>query len=244
VQVEDLNFAYSAGGPQIIRDASFEIEDGSFTAIVGQTGSGKTTLFYLLLRLLEPQGGTIKIGGVPLSKVRLADLRDFLGFIPQAPFIFDATIRDNLCMGVPEEYTDEEVEKAIKLAQLEELVEKRTSTGGSEAPVGPGGSTLSGGERQRIALGRIFLRKPEIIVCDEYTANIDNATARLIQKSLAEVFAGKTRIVITHQLYTVRDADRIIVLDRGCVVGAGTHEELLAQEHGLYREMWEVQRLG
>jgi ABC-type multidrug transport system fused ATPase/permease subunit len=244
IQVEGLSFSYSPGAPQIIEDANFEIEDGSFTAIVGQTGSGKTTLFYLLLRLLEAQRGAIKIGGVPLSDVRLIDLRNFLGFIPQAPFIFDATIRENLCMGVPEEYDDAEIDRAIQLAQLEGLVQKRTSTGGVEAPVGPGGSTLSGGERQRIALGRIFLRKPEIIVCDEYTANIDNATARLIQKSLAEVFAGKTRIVITHQLYTVRDADKIIVLDRGRVVGAGTHEELLAEEHGLYREMWEVQRLG
>ena len=147
-------------------------------------------------------------------------------------------------MGVPEQYDDAEIDRAIQLAQLDNLVRKRTRTGGVEAPVGPGGSTLSGGERQRIALGRIFLRKPEVIVCDEYTANIDNATARLIQKSLAEVFAGKTRIVITHQLYTVRDADKIIVLDRGRVVGAGTHEELLEDEHGLYREMWEVQRLG
>ena len=109
--------------------------------------------------------------------------------------------------------------------------------------MGPGGATLSGGERQRIALGRIFLRNPEIIVCDEYTANIDNATARLIHDALANAFAGKTRIVITHQLYTVRGADRILVLDRGKIVDAGTHEELLARG-GLYREMWEVQRLS
>ena len=101
---------------------------------------------------------------------------------------------------------------------------------------------LSGGERQRIALGRIFLRDPQVIVCDEYTANIDNATAKLIHEALEKHFAGRTRIVITHQLYTVRGADKILVLDRGQIVDSGTHNELVQRE-GLYREMWEVQRL-
>jgi len=243
VSVRDVTFGYDPGAPPILDRVSFEIEDGSFTAIVGQTGSGKSTLFYLLLRLLEPGSGTIEVGGVPLRETSLAQLRDFIGFIPQSPFIFDATIRENLCMGVPgENFDDARINRALELAQLEPLVKKRTRSGGVEAPVGPGGSTLSGGERQRIALGRIFLREPEIIVCDEYTANIDNATARLIQTALARVFAGKTRVVITHQLYTVRDADKIIILDRGKVVASGTHDELLAQG-GLYRDMWEVQRL-
>ena len=108
---------------------------------------------------------------------------------------------------------------------------------------GPAGATLSGGERQRIALARVFLRDPQIVVCDEYTANIDNATAKLIQQTLAETFAGKTRIVITHQLYTVRGADRILVLDGGKVVDQGSHQELV-ERGGLYRDMWEVQRLS
>lgn len=243
IELDDVSFSYAPGAPAILDHVSLQIKEGSFTAIVGQTGSGKSTLFYLLLRLLEPLSGEVRLGGVPLREISLTDLREYIGFIPQAPFIFDATIRENLCMGVPQDrFEEERVEEAIRMARLEKLVAGRKEAGGVDARVGPGGSTLSGGERQRIALGRIFLRDPQIIVCDEYTANIDNATARLIHEALAKAFAGKTRVVITHQLYTVRGADNILVLDRGRIVGTGTHQELIEQG-GLYREMWEVQRL-
>ena len=174
----------------------------------------------------------------------LAELRETVGFIPQTPFIFDASIKENILMGMTEEAVGtERLHKAISLAQLDGLIASRASAGGADAPVGSGGASLSGGERQRIALARVFLREPRVIICDEYTANIDNATARLIQQALAAHFAGRTRIVITHQLYTVRDADRIIVLERGRVSGSGTHEEMLAQP-GLYRDLWEVQKLA
>lgn len=243
IELDAVSFSYRPGGTPILENVSLKIETGSFTAIVGQTGSGKSTLFYLLLRLLEPQAGEVSLGGIPLREISLTDLREYVGFIPQSPFIFDTTIRENLCMGVPQDQFEEErINNAIRMARLEKLIMSRNQTGGVDAPVGPGGSTLSGGERQRIALGRIFLRDPQIIVCDEYTANIDNATARLIHETLAKVFAGKTRVVITHQLYTVRGADKILVLDRGRMVASGTHQELIEQG-GLYREMWEVQRL-
>lgn len=243
IELEKIRFSYRPGGAPILDDVSLKIAAGSFTAIVGQTGSGKSTLFYLLLRLLEPTAGRVLLGGIPIREMSLTDLREYVGFIPQAPFIFDATIRENLCMGVPQDQFEEErINQAIRMARLEKLVASRSQTGGVDAPVGPGGATLSGGERQRIALGRIFLRDPQIIVCDEYTANIDNATARLIHETLAKVFAGKTRVVITHQLYTVRGADEILVLDKGRIVATGTHQQLIEQG-GLYREMWEVQRL-
>lgn len=243
IELDAVSFSYRPGGSPILDNVSLKIDSGSFTAIVGQTGSGKSTLFYLLLRLLEPQAGEVRLGGIPLHEMSLTDLREYVGFIPQSPFIFDTTIRENLCMGVPQDrFEEERINEAIRMARLEKLVLSRKQTGGVDAPVGPGGSTLSGGERQRIALGRIFLRDPQIIVCDEYTANIDNATARLIHETLAKVFAGKTRVVITHQLYTVRGADKILVLDRGRMVASGTHQELIEQA-GLYREMWEVQRL-
>ncbi len=243
IELDGVSFFYAPGSPPILDNVSLQIAPGSFTAIVGQTGSGKSTLFYLLLRLLEPRAGEVRLGGVPLREMSLADLREYIGFIPQSPFIFDSSIRENLCMGVPQDQFEEaRIDHAIEMARLEKLVASRRMAGGVDAPVGPGGSTLSGGERQRIALGRIFLRDPQVIVCDEYTANIDNATARLIHEALGKVFAGKTRVVITHQLYTVRGADKILVLDRGRIVATGTHQELLAQD-GLYRQMWEVQRL-
>lgn len=227
----------------ILHDVDFHMQTGSFAAIVGQSGSGKSTIFYMLLRLLEPVGGDILLGGVPLNRIPLATLRNFIGFIPQSPFIFSGTIRENLLMGASEkDISAEKIDYAVRMAKLEELVAKRKKEGGLDAPVGAGGASLSGGERQRIALGRIFLRDPGIIVCDEYTANIDNSTAKLIHSTLKNEFAGKTRVVITHQLCTVRGADCIYVLDGGKVVERGKHEELLAQ-NGLYREMWEVQRI-
>ncbi len=227
----------------VLNHVSFRIAPGTFAAIVGQSGSGKTTLFHMLLRLLEPHDGDILLGGLPLGAIPLKALRNFIGFIPQSPFIFSGSIRENLLMGASEsDVPCARIEHAVEMSKLGDLIVKRRKAGGLDAPVGAGGASLSAGERQRIALARVFLRDPGIIVCDEYTANIDNATARLIQGALKSEFSGKTRIVITHQLYTVRGADCIYVLDDGQIVDHGTHDSLMNKE-GLYREMWEVQRV-
>ncbi len=244
IEFKGVVFSYGPGFPPVLDGVSFRIPEGSFTAIVGETGSGKTTLFHMLLRLLEPTSGEIRLGNSTLGAIALEDLRSYVGFIPQSPFLFDATIRENVAIALAENEVDQErLLRAVKLARLEPVVEKRKSQGGLDAKVGAAGASLSGGERQRVALARVFLRDPKIIVCDEYTANIDNATARIIQESIAREFAGRTRVVITHQLYTIRGADQILVLDRGRIVDRGTHEELVARG-GLYREMWEVQRLA
>lgn len=243
IELKNVTFSHEPGMPPILDNLSCTIEAGKFTAVVGQTGSGKTTLFHLLLRLIEPQQGRVIVGGEDLSRISLPILRDFVGFIPQAPFLFDATLKENILLGSGgDPGVMERLQNAVSLARLDHLVETRASQGGLEAPVGPQGVTLSGGERQRVALARVFLRDPQIIVCDEYTANIDNATARIIQESLAREFAGRTRVVISHQLYTVRGADRILILERGRIIDSGTHEELISRP-GLYRDLWEVQRI-
>ncbi|MBI1899619.1 MAG: ABC transporter ATP-binding protein [Planctomycetia bacterium] len=230
------------GGRPLIEDANFEIPGGKFTAVVGQSGAGKTTIFHLLLRLIDPTGGTIWINDTPLSAISEKDVRKLLGFIPQNPFMFNLSLRENLLIGMTEDPDEATLQGAIQRAQLHELVESRRHEGGLEASAGYMGARLSGGERQRVALGRLLLQDPSVIICDEYTANIDVRTARLIHEMIRRQFAGRTRVVITHELYTVRGADHMIVLDHGRIVQQGTHDQLLSQP-GLYRALWEVQQL-
>jgi ATP-binding cassette subfamily B protein len=229
------------GGRPVVSDLCFEIPVGKLVAIVGQSGAGKTTIFHLLLRLLEPTSGTLRVNGEPLSHFALDSLREQVGFLPQNAFIFNQSLRDNILLAAPEKSVSEErLARVVELAQLREVVESRAAEGGLDAAAGYMGNRLSGGERQRLALARLLLRDPQVIVCDEYTANVDVKTARLIHEAMRTHFAGRTRVVITHELASVRGADHIIVVEHGRVVQQGTHDELSAAP-GLYRELLEVQ---
>jgi ABC-type multidrug transport system fused ATPase/permease subunit len=236
------NVSLELGGGRILDDISFEIPEGKFTAIIGQSGAGKTTLFHLMLRLIEPTEGSIYLNGTPLDRVGRKRIRQIFGFIPQNPFIFNQSLRDNLLLSASEEGNEEALARAVEISQLNEVVENRRHEGGLAADAGYLGANLSGGEKQRIALARLILQDPEVIVCDEYTANIDIKTATLIQEAMRTLFAGRTRVIISHELYTVKGADHIVVLDRGKVVQTGTHEELVARD-GMYRTLWEMQTL-
>jgi ATP-binding cassette subfamily B protein len=229
------------GGRPVLRDMTFDIPAGQFVAIVGQSGAGKTTLFHLLLRLLEPTAGAILLNDRPLAQYTLESLRRAVGFLPQNAFLFNQSLRDNILLATPPgEVSEGRLASVVELAQLRPLLEQRRGEGGLDALAGYMGSRLSAGERQRIALARLLLREPEVIVCDEYTANVDVKTARLIHEAIRTHFAGRTRVVITHELASVRGADRLIVVDGGRVVQQGTHAELSAAP-GLYRELLEVQ---
>jgi ATP-binding cassette subfamily B protein len=230
-------------GRWLVQDLTFEIPGGKLTAIVGQSGAGKTTIFHLLLRLAEPTCGTIWINDRPLSSFSDQTLRKLLGFIPQNPFLFNDSIRENLALALPDDDGDERVLQAVALAELGPMIEARQAEGGLDAVAGYMGMRLSAGERQRIALARLLIQDPSVIVCDEYTANIDVRTARLIEDMMRSHFAGRTRVVITHELYSIKGADHIIVVERGRIERAGDHARLVAQP-GLYRTLWEAQSLA
>ncbi|MEN6484555.1 MAG: ABC transporter ATP-binding protein [Syntrophobacteraceae bacterium] len=228
-------------GRPVFEDLRFCIPGGRITAIVGQSGSGKTTIFNLLLRLLDPTGGKIFINDCPLDAIQNRELKKMMGLIPQDPFIFNCSIRENLLMASPDGLDQARLDRAIELAQLHEFIHTRRE--GLDYIAGHMGRNLSAGEKQRVALARLILQDPEIIICDEYTANIDVKIAGLIHEVMRTEFAGRTRIIITHQLYTIKGADHIIVLDQGRIAEEGSHEELLTRS-GVYRDVWELQKLA
>ncbi len=243
LSVEGISHRIPGREQPLLRDVSFRLEAGDFVGLIGQSGSGKSTLAMVILRLLTAQQGIVRIGGIDTAELSLAGLRRVIGYIPQTPFIFSGSLRDNLLLGVdPATVSPADLDRAIATAQLQDLVSRRATDGGLDAPVGPFGASLSGGERQRVALARALLLRPKILICDEYTANVDVHTAALIHDALEREFADCTRLVISHQLYALRGADRILVLDQGQIVDSGTAAEL-ATRPGLYQELWKLQRI-
>jgi ATP-binding cassette subfamily B protein len=208
-----------------LEDVSFTVPAGTKTALVGETGSGKTTCGYLVARLYDATEGTVSIDGIDIRELTFASLAAAVGVVSQETYLFHATVRENLRFARPEA-SDEEVEEAARAAQIHELIASLPD--GYETVVGERGYRFSGGERQRMAIARTVLRNPPILVLDEATSALDTQTERLVQEALERLAAGRTTIAIAHRLSTVRDAEQIVVLDRGRVAETGTHDELLA----------------
>ena len=218
-----------------MHDVSFEAEPGQLVAILG--GSGKSTVVHLIPRFYDVSSGRIAVDGVDVRDVTLASLRQNVGIVLQDVFVFGATLRDNIAYGVDDASMEEEV-RASKIAQLHPFVESLPK--GYDSWVGERGITLSGGQRQRLAIARTLLLDPPILILDDSTSSVDVGTEYLIQQALADVVKGRTTFVIAHRLSTVREADLILVLDRGEIVERGTHDELLARD-GFYRRTYELQ---
>lgn len=218
-----LATAIDAGG-WTLREINAEIPAGTRTALVGETGSGKTTMAYLVARLYEPERGRITIDGVEIRDVTLQSLAATVGLVSQETYLFHASIRENLRFACPEA-SDEQIEAAARAAQIHELIVSLPD--GYDTPVGERGYRFSGGEKQRIAIARTVLRNPPVLILDEATSALDTETERAVQLALDELSRGRTTIAIAHRLSTVRDADQILVLDRGRIVERGTHDELL-----------------
>jgi ATP-binding cassette subfamily B protein len=212
-------------GPWTLEEVSFDVPAGSTTALVGETGSGKTTAGYLVARLYDVTRGRVTIDGIDVRELTFPSLAATVGVVSQETYLFHATVRDNLRFARPDS-TDDEVEEAARAAQIHGLIERLPE--GYETVVGERGYRFSGGERQRIAIARTILRNPPILVLDEATSALDAQTERAVQQALEQLAEGRTTIAIAHRLSTVRDADQIVVLDRGRVAEIGSHDELLA----------------
>jgi ATP-binding cassette, subfamily B, bacterial len=225
VSFEDVWFRYDEAA-WTLEDVSFDVPAGSTTALVGETGSGKTTLGYLVARLYDPTRGRVAIDGVDVRELTFDALADAVGVVSQETYLFHASVRDNLRFAKPDA-TDEEIEAAAAAAQIHELIS--TLPEGYDTVVGERGYRFSGGEKQRIAIARTILRNPPILVLDEATSSLDTQTERAVQVALERLAEGRTTIAIAHRLSTIRDADQIVVLDRGRVAEIGTHDELLAR---------------
>jgi ATP-binding cassette, subfamily B, bacterial len=231
VRFDHVWFAY--GEEWTLEDVSFAVPAGTTTALVGETGSGKTTLGYLAARLYDVGRGSVSIGGVDVRDLSFRALTDLVGVVSQETYLFHATVRENLRFACPDA-TDEEIEEAAKAARIHHVIAALPE--GYDTVVGERGYRFSGGEKQRMAIARTILRNPPILVLDEATSSLDNETERLVQEALDRLSEGRTTIAIAHRLSTIRDADQIVVLDKGRVVETGTHDALLAAG-GRYTEL-------
>ncbi|MEJ2326272.1 MAG: thiol reductant ABC exporter subunit CydD [Chromatiaceae bacterium] len=232
VRFEQVHYAYESGR-EALTGATFDIRPGERIALVGPSGAGKTTVVNLLLGFIQPDRGSILVGGKDLAQVETEDWRRRLAWVPQNPRLFMGTLLDNIRLGMPEADI-EAVREAARRAFAADFIEPLPDD--YATPVGEGGAGLSGGQIQRVALARAFLRDAPLVILDEATANLDPESETLVQAGIDELARGRTLLMVAHRLRTVRRADRILVLDRGLVVEGGTHHELL-QARGLYQRM-------
>ena len=224
IRFDHVNFRYPGAEEDVLHDIDFIAEPGKTTAIIGSTGCGKSTLVNLIPRLYDVTGGKITLDGKDIRNIKMSDLREEIGFVPQKGVLFSGTIASNLRFG-KEEATDEEIAKAAKIAQATEFIETKDDR--YDSAIAQGGSNVSGGQKQRLAIARAIAKDPKIFVFDDSFSALDLKTDAALRKALGENVKDSTVIIVAQRISTILHAEQILVLDDGEVVGKGTHEELL-----------------
>ncbi len=233
LELRGVDFRYPGAEASVLRGIDLTAGPGQTTAIIGSTGSGKSTLLGLVPRLFDVTSGRVLLDGVDVRELAPAAIAESVGIVPQKPYLFSGTVASNLRYGRPDA-TDEELWHALEIAQAKEFVEKLPE--GLDAPIAQGGGNVSGGQRQRLAIARTLVRRPSVYLFDDSFSALDYATDARLRKALARETSDATVLIVAQRVSTIRDADRIIVLDEGAVVGSGTHHELMA-DNPTYREI-------
>lgn len=235
IALKDVDLSY--GEAKVLDRLNLTAKAGQTTALVGASGAGKSTIFNVLTRLIDPQNGSVTIGGVPVDQMKMTDLRGLFSVVTQEALLFDETLRENIVLGRTD-VTEARLQEVLKAAHVADFLPKLEK--GLETLVGPRGSALSGGQRQRVVIARALLRDTPVLLLDEATSALDAQSEQVVQDALDRLSKGRTTIVIAHRLATIRSADKIVVMDRGRVTDEGTHDELLSRG-GIYSDLYRLQ---
>jgi ATP-binding cassette subfamily B protein len=239
IEFKDVSFTYDDTNITALQHINFKLEKGKTLGILGNTGSGKTTLISLIARLYDVKSGEILIDGQPIEQLNLGDLRQSIGFVPQEAFLFSDTIKNNIKFG-DESASDDKIEQAAKDAYIHHNIIEFNE--GYNTYVGERGVTLSGGQKQRVSIARALIKEPEILIFDDCLSAVDTETEEIILNNLFKVSQDKTTIIVSHRISSVKNADTILVLEKGKIIQQGSHNELI-KINGYYKDLYEQQLL-